>query len=373
MKNSIFLGKIKGIRIEINYSWLIIFLLVTLSFANVYFPENFPQLSRGIYWLLGASIAILLFGSVFLHELSHSLVSIKFGLPVKKITLFIFGGIAHIEREPDSPYKELFIAAAGPIMSISLFLFFTITSFVLSFFDVAKIITLPLLYVGNVNLILALFNLVPAFPLDGGRILRALLWKWKGSLYYATRIASNLGSAFSYVLIIYGLILIFGGNLINGLWFIFIGGFINQAAQASYEHTHISSLFKNLPVKNLMTPSVISLHDKMSIQQVVEDYFYAYRHNCFPVMDGETVLGIVTLNEIKKIPREDWPNKEIQEICRTINSNLTASYNDSSLTVFQKIMSNGVGRLLVFNNQKLVGIISKTDILNYINIHNQLR
>jgi Zn-dependent protease/predicted transcriptional regulator len=372
MKNSLKIGQVRGIRIEVNYSWIIIFVLITLSFATVYFPANFPQWPPYIYWFLGAVMPILLFASVFLHELAHSLVSIKYGIPVPKISLFIFGGMAHIQKEPDTPVKELFIAAAGPLMSFFLFIFFSFLTSIFNLLGLSSIVTVPLFYIANVNLILAIFNLIPALPLDGGRILRAVLWKWKDNFQMATRIAANLGSGFSYILILTGLLFIFNGNLMNGIWFIFIGGFINQSAQQSYQHSNIKTLFEKITIKDLMTPSVISIHQHMYLKEVIEEYFYIYKHSCFPITEGEEVLGIITLDDIKKVSKELWDTTKVTAIMKTLNENLIILYNEKAFDAFQKIMSNEVGRLLVYHNNKMIGIISKTDILKYINIYNEL-
>jgi len=372
MRDSLSLGKIKGIQVEVNYSWLIIFTLITLTFATVYFPAALPAIPVPAYWALGAMIALLLFLSVFLHELAHSLVSIRYGLPVKKISLFIFGGLAYIEKDPDNPKTELLISAAGPLMSLFLYVCFTGVALILIRAGASPVVYIPLNYIGGVNYVLALFNLIPALPLDGGRILRGIIWYYKDDYNFATKVAASLGRVFSYFLILMGLLMIFKGLIINGIWLIFIGGFINQSAQSSYQYTTVQSLFKDLPIHRLMTPTVIAINYQETIKDVVQNYFYLYRHTCFPVIEDHKVLGIVTLDDIKKLPREKWEETNVFDLMQPLNENLTILIEGSSSDVFQKIMTNKVGRLLVFDEHKLVGIISKTDILNYINIHNQL-
>ena len=372
MSNSLFLGKIKGIQVEVNFSWLIIFSLTTLTFATVYFPIALPEVPVSVHWALGVILALLLFVSVFLHELAHSLVSIHYGLPVKKISLFIFGGLAYIEKDPDNPKTELLISGAGPLMSLFLYISFTGVALVLIQSGASPVIYIPLNYVGGVNYVLALFNLIPALPLDGGRILRGIIWYFKNDYNLATKIASNLGRVFSYFFILIGLLMIFNGLIINGLWLIFIGGFINQSAQSSYQYTTVQSLFKDLPIHRLMTPTVIVINYLKTVEDVIQNYFYLYRHPCFPVVDNYKVLGIVTLDDIKILPREKWVETKVADLMQPLDENLMILIEGNSSDAFQKIMTNKVGRLLVFDEHKLVGIISKTDILNYINIHDQL-
>jgi Zn-dependent protease len=231
MKGSVVIGKFKGIQIEVNGSWLVIFGLITYMLATNYFPQNYPDWQPIIGWIMGSIIALLLFVSVLLHELSHSLVSKSLGIQVKKITLFIFGGIAQIEKEPDDPGKELKIGIAGPAMSVLLFILLTLLVNILTFSGAPEVIIVPLAYIAQVNIVLAIFNMVPAFPMDGGRVLRALIWRFSGNLQKATKISSSLGGLFGYFLIFTGVYWIMTGNIINGIWFILIGWFINQASQ----------------------------------------------------------------------------------------------------------------------------------------------
>lgn len=372
MKGSLVIGKIRGIQIEINVSWLIIFGLVTYMLATSYFPQYYPGWSIALRWGLGSIIALMMFVSVLLHELSHSLVSANVGIPVHKISLFIFGGIAQMEGEPDEPLKELKIATAGPAMSIFLFLFFMLLARIAGLMGASEFVVVPLSYLSTVNLVLAIFNLVPAFPLDGGRVLRALIWHFNGNLKNATQIASSSGRVFGYFLIFVGTFWVLTGYVVNGIWFIFIGWFITQAAQSSYQDMLMSNIFNKIHVSDLMTDQVVTVSYHSSVQELVENYFYKYKFSSFPVIQNEQLIGMVNLDNAKKIPQDKWSQTTVGTITTLLNDSLIIAPNDTVSAAMAKLFSNGIGRALVMDQTKLIGILSRTDILNYIRIHGQL-
>jgi Zn-dependent protease/predicted transcriptional regulator len=372
MKGSLVIGKIKGIEIEINISWFVIFALLTYMLATSYFPVNYPEWNETVNWILATVMALMFFSSVLLHELSHSLVSIRQGLIVKKITLFIFGGMAQIEKEVDDPVKELKIAIAGPAMSIVLAGIFFLFANVLAAAGAQAYFIVPFTYLATVNIILAIFNMVPAFPLDGGRVLRAIIWKVKGDMQQATKIASSLGSFFGYFLIFNGVFLALAGNLFNGLWFLFIGWFITQASQSSYQHVVMNDMFNKICVNKFMTENVVTVEYYVSLEQLVEDYFYKYKFSMFPVVRIGEIMGIVTLDDIKKVHKSIWDETTVGSIAQKIEEDLIVSPRDTVSIAMDKAFKNGVGRVLVMEDGRLLGIVSRTDILNYIRIHGQL-
>lgn len=371
MKGSVTIGKIKGIQIEVNGSWLVIFGLVTYMLATNYFPQNYPDWRPVLGWILGSIIALLLFVSVLFHEMSHSLVSKSLGIQVKKISLFIFGGIAQIEKEPDDPGKELKIAVAGPAMSVLLFILLTLLVSILTSSGASEVIIVPLTYIAQVNLILAIFNMVPAFPMDGGRVLRALIWRFSGNQQKATKISSSMGGLFGYFLIFTGVFWVMTGNIINGIWFILIGWFINQASQASYQQTMMSNLFDEIRVSAFMPANVIAVEEHLSVQELVDNYFYNYKYTSFPVKRDEEVIGVVSLDRVKRVPREAWKQTTVGGITTPLEDNLVVSPSDTVSTAMTKIFSNSIGRVLVMEQTALTGIVSRTDILNYLRIHSQ--
>ncbi|HBH11810.1 MAG: Peptidase M50 [Clostridiales bacterium 38_11] len=372
MKGSFVIGKIKGIEIEINLSWLVIFGLITFMMATNFFPQNYPELSSIMGWILGSIIAVLMLLSILLHELSHSIVSIKQGIDVKKITLFIFGGIAQMDKEPDNPIQELKIALAGPAMSLLLFVIFTLIFNLLTYLRVESYIIAPLIYVSSVNLIIVLFNMVPAFPLDGGRVLRALIWHFQGSLLKATRITSSLGKIFGYLLVFLGLYVVFMGNALNGIWFVFIGWFIKQLSESSYQNTVMTDLFTKIKVSTFMSKNVISVGSHISIEALVENYFYKFKYTSFPVIDSDKVIGMVTVENIKTLNREEWNRTIIRNLITPISDDLIVHPQNNVSVAIKKIFQNGIGRVLVMDGEAIIGIVSRTDILNYIRIHSQL-
>ncbi len=372
MKVSFTIGRIKGIAIEINISWFIIFALTTYMLATSFFPQNYPDWAPAAWWLLGALISVLLFASVLLHELSHSLVSIHLGLPVKKITLFIFGGVAQIESEPDDPDKELKIALAGPGMSILLSTLFLAAANLLIWLNAPEPAVVLCSFLSYINLTLAIFNLVPAYPLDGGRVFRAVLWRFRGNLQSATRIASSVGAAFGYTLIFAGVYLVLSGNFINGVWFAFIGWFIAQASQLGYQQTLMEDVFTKIPVRNFMTTQVVAVDYHIPVQELVDNYFYRYKFICFPVRDGNSIIGLVNLDAVKKLGRESWQQTSVGRIAIALQPDLVVTPDDTVSQAMAKLFRNGVGRVLVMDQQQLAGIVSRTDVLNYMRIRTQL-
>lgn len=372
MRGSFVIGRIRGIDIEINFSWLLIFALMTYMLATSYFPLNYPDWGPALWWLLGASAALLLFASVLLHELCHSLVSVSLGLPVKRITLFIFGGVAQIEGEPDEPMKELKIALAGPAMSIVLGIVFLLLAGVLAGAGTPQYVSVLFGYLGTINLMLAAFNLVPAFPLDGGRVLRAILWHFKGDMQGATRIAASAGGAFGYTLIFLGIFLVLAGNLANGIWMAFIGWFIAQAAQSSYQQMLLSDIFTKIPVRDFMTTQVIIVDYFISVQDLVDKYFYKHKYAFFPVRQQDQITGIVSLNNVRNLPQADWPRTTVGRIVTPLQENLIVRPDEAVAAVMNKLFANGVGRVLVMEGSQLLGLVSRTDVLNYMRIHGQL-
>jgi len=372
MKGSLTLFKIKDIEIQLHISWTIIFVLISFSMATGYLPMNYPEAQPYVYWLFGGGIALLMLISILLHELSHSLVSKKLGVDVKTITLFIFGGIAQMDNEPDSPTKEFKIAIAGPLMSIFLFMFFLVLSYLVGLFSSSKILIGAIAYISTINLILALFNLVPAFPMDGGRVLRSIIWKVKGDLTFATKIASSMGDMFAYFLIFLGLYWAFTGNIVNGIWFVFIGWFIKNLSESSYQNMLMSDMFNKIHIREFMTKDVVSIERSTSVQRVIEEYFYKYKYSSFPVVQGKEVIGIINIEKLKDVERDRRSQTPVGEIAYTIQDKYRVDPKCSVKSAMDKIFSNDLGRVLVIEDGNLLGIISRTDILNYIRVYGKL-
>ncbi|MBP1743087.1 MAG: putative zinc metalloprotease [Firmicutes bacterium] len=372
MKGSFRIGKIKGILIEVNASWFIIFALVTYSLAASYFPVYYPEFDSTTRWVSSSAIALLFFVSVLLHELSHSLVSIKLGMPVKRITLFIFGGVAQIEQEPDEPVKELKMAIAGPAMSIFLCVLFFLLSVALRSFGAPQAAVVSLQYLSTINLTLAIFNLFPAFPLDGGRVLRAIIWRFSGSLQKSTRIASAMGSIFGYFLIAFGIFMLLNNIIINGIWLVFIGWFINQMSRESYQSMLLSDIFDKIKVGEFMTGKVVTIDRSVSVQELVDNYFLKYKFAVFPVSQEGRIIGIVSAASVKQLDAAARPQTSVGSITTPLSDKLVVSPEDIVSEAMKRLSANGVGRVLVMDQENLLGIVSNTDILNYMWIRNQI-
>ncbi|RJQ54136.1 MAG: CBS domain-containing protein [Actinobacteria bacterium] len=363
------LGKIMGIEIIVNYSWFIIIALITWSLAVGVFPQLTPGLSPTLYVIMGLIAGLLLFASVLLHELTHSYVARRNGLPVNSIVLFIFGGASQLTEEPKEPGVEFRMAIAGPLMSFFLaavFLAATVAGQLLNFGPFFFGITS---YLWIINLILAVFNLVPGFPLDGGRVLRSILWKAEGNLRRATRQASIVGQSFGYLLIAGGIYFLFSGAVIGGIWFVFIGWFLAQAAAASYQQLLVTQVLERVDVSDVMTPDPKTVPADITIRQLVDDYFLKYHYGGFPVMDDGRPVGIVSLADVKDIPREAWETEPVREAARPVTAEVSVGPHDDVSRALSKMTQHEVGRLAVLESGRLVGLVTRSDVMRYLQTH----
>ncbi|HUF78439.1 MAG TPA: site-2 protease family protein, partial [Thermoanaerobaculia bacterium] len=286
------LFSIFGFKIRLDFSWFLVAILITWSLAASYFPASSPGFAPAAYWMMGAAGALLLFASVVAHELSHATVARRFGMEMRGITLFLFGGVAEMTDEPPSPKAEFWVAVAGPIASFALggLLFLAAGALALPP-EVAAVIA----YLAMINVVLALFNLLPAFPLDGGRILRSVLWQWKGSLRWATRVTSAIGAGFGFVLIGVGVFLLVAtGDFVGGMWLAILGLFLRGAARMSYQQLLLRRVLEGESVSRFMQAEPVTVPRHISVAELVEDYVYRHHHKLYPVVDGARLVGCVT-------------------------------------------------------------------------------
>lgn len=372
MKNSFRLFTVMGIPIEIHFSWFIIFGLIVFTLARGYFPMLAPGIDPLIYWIMALIAAVLLFSCLLLHELSHSIVAKANRLPIAGITLFVFGGVAHMEKEPNSPAVEFKMAAAGPLMSLFLAMFFLLLTFLGVSFKINRLFIIICNYLYILNLALAAFNLIPGFPLDGGRLFRAILWHFLKDIKKATRIASVFGKAFAFILMGTGLFWFLTGYFIGGAWFMFIGFFLYEAAETSYRQLLMKKIFSKVRVKDIMSRDVISIPSRENIENIVNNYIFKYRHSAFPVIEDDILLGIITFHDIKEVPKEEWGKKTAKDIVIPVTKNLTISPDAYMSTALTQIASNGIGRVLAIKDQKITGILSHKDIVRLFEIKNSL-
>ncbi len=372
VNKSIKIFNVYDIQISIDYTWFIIFFLVAWTLAYGYFPATIPELERPIYILMGGVSSILLFCCVLVHELSHSLVANRNGMEVKEITLFIFGGVARLSKEPEDPKAELKVALAGPLSSGVLALCFWGLKEGLNALAVFPVLSAVSGYLALVNIILVVFNIIPGFPLDGGRVLRAIWWLKTGDLQGATRVTSNVGKGFSLLLIIFGVFQIFAGNMIGGLWAVFIGLFLQQAASSGYREVVIKIGLEGIRVGDFMTRKVITVKPEFTIQMVVDEYFLRYHVVSFPVVSSSGVVGLLTFDAVRALRKEDWVTTQVKDIMEPLSQEVVLGKDDTARDALSKMISLGTGRLLVMDKGMLVGIISRRDIMKLVAFKREL-
>ncbi len=360
------LFKLFGFEVRIDASWLIIAALVLWSLAVGLFPYWYPGLPAGTYWWMGAIGAAGLFGSIIVHELFHSLVARRYGMPMRGITLFVFGGIAEMEHEPQSAKAEFMMAIAGPLASIGIgFVFYGLT---LAGRDVWPIPVLGIVaYLAWINWILAAFNLIPAFPLDGGRVLRAALWHFKGDLPRATRIASGVGATFGVILMVLGVFQLFTGNFIGAVWWFLIGLFIRGASQMSYQQVLVRAALEGEPVRRFMNTQPITVAPDTSVEELVEDYIYRYHHRMYPVVGpSQELIGCVSTEQVKSVPRNQWGQHRVEEILQPCSVRNTISPDVDAASVLAKMSKTGTSRLMVVDQGRLLALVSSRDLTRFL-------
>ena len=372
LRANIRLFKAFGIPIEINISWFVIFALVSWSLVSVYFPVNYPDLSVTSHWIMGLVAALLLFASVLLHELGHSYVAITHGVPIKRITLFLFGGVSQLTKESSDPATEIKIAIAGPGVSYVLMIVFFAAYFLTARGGSPQGVAPVLKYLAYVNGLLGTFNLIPGFPLDGGRLLRALIWKITGDLRRSTYIASRVGRFVGFAFIGIGFLSVFMGRFIFGLWMVLIGFFLRQAAEASYVQVVISSALKGVMVKDIMKKEVITVPEDITVQDLVDSYFFRYHFDCFPVSTESRLQGLVTLNDLKALPRERWRETFVRDVMQTDRSAVSVGPDAEVSQVLRRMVRDQCGKLPVIDGDRLVGIITRRDIMEALRVFSDL-
>ncbi|HEX6135488.1 MAG TPA: site-2 protease family protein [Longimicrobiales bacterium] len=360
------LGTIFGIEIRIDYSWFVIFALILWTFTTNVFPLSLPDQSPLTYILMGTAGTLLFFASLLAHELSHSLVARSRDIPVHSITLFIFGGMARTGEEFETPGDEFIITAVGPLSSLIIAGLFWIIAWAGTRLGLPATVTEVASYLAVINLILAVFNLLPGFPLDGGRLFRALVWKRTGDLRRATRVASNGGKVFGYVLMVLGLLNMFGGNPIGGLWLVFIGWFVRMAAESSYVQHVLRSSFEGVTARQTMTANPETIPPAQTLQRFLEEYVLKGRHHSYPVVDAARPVGLITLDRVRAVPKDEWSTRTVEEAMVPLSDAITVGPNDSMNRAMEKMSEARIGRVLVTDGDRLLGIISQTDVARWI-------
>ena len=372
MTKSFRVGRIFGIDIEVDYTWFIVFFLLAAVLSMDILATRLPHLSLGMRWVVAAFTTVLFFGSVLLHEISHSLVAKAEGLTISGITLFIFGGVSKMTDEPKSAAAEFKIAIAGPLMSLLLAVLCFGLTFALRPMPGGIVFAVVFGWLGAMNGMLAVFNLLPGFPLDGGRVLRAGLWKAMASLADATRIAATFGQALGILMIVGGIFFFLIARDAGFLWLALIGWFLTQMAQSSYQQVVLRQALSVVPVSQAMTAQVQAVPADMPLDRIVNDYIMAYNHPAFPVLDGDRLLGLLCLTDIQRVPRETWAHATAGDTVPPLTEQYMIAPQATAWDALIRMTTENCGRLLVVEDGLVRGIISRTDIMRLMRMRMQL-
>lgn len=356
---------ILGFEIRLNLSWLLLGLLITWTLAEGFFPQRYPDLGAQARWWMGVAGAVGVFFSIVFHELSHSLVGRRFGMPVGGITLFVFGGIAELRQEPKTPYTEFLMAVAGPLSSFVLAGVFFVADHVAQRLGWPAPVVGVLHYLSVINVILAVFNLVPAYPLDGGRMFRAALWAWRKDVREATRVASRVGSFFGLALMVLGVLGFLTGDIVGGMWSFLIGAFLRGAATTSYRQLLTRQFLEGKIVADLMNDEPISVAPSITLEGFLEQYVYRKPQVLYPVVEDSRLVGCVKVSQVKGIPKEFRGDRNVSDILSPCSEEDTVSPDDDAAALLGRMLIPGVvDRKIVESDGRLVGTISLQDLRN---------
>jgi Zn-dependent protease/CBS domain-containing protein len=362
-RHTIPLGRILGIPIGLDYSWFLIFVLITWTMAVGYYPSEFKDWPTAQYWIVGGATAIMLFVSVLLHELGHSVVAMYYKIRVRSITLLIFGGISQIVTEPTSATAQFWISIAGPAISFALALFFFLLQPV--FTGVVPLLAL-VKYLVYINIILGLFNLIPGFPLDGGGVFRAVVWGITHNRRRATLTAANLGRFIAYLFIIFGVWQVFAGNFINGMWIAFIGWFLESAARGQIQQLTLHDTLAGHKVSQAMNRQYTAIPADTTLQLLVDDHILGSGRRSFVVERSNEAVGLLTLHHIKEVPRSEWPTMTTAQAMIPIERIKRVKPDAELWAALEEMDRDGVNQLPVMVNGQIQGMLSREDIISYL-------
>ncbi len=374
LRGGIPIGKAFGIQLRLHYSWFFVFALVTWALAAVYFPREYPGWSLSVRIAAGLITSVLFFGSVMVHELLHSIVSQRQGIPVQSITLFFLGGVSQIGSEPKKPADEFRMAIAGPLSSLVIGGIFFGIYFGWRGVDTfaAQFVTGIAYWLGLINVFLGAFNLVPGFPLDGGRVLRSLIWWRSGNLKSATRIASNAGRAVGFILIFVGIWFIFTGNWLNGIWLALIGWFLESAAVGSYQQLLMQEMLRGHVASEVMSGDCVVIPPDMTIDHLVNGNILTSGRRCFPVGSDSEIMGLMTLHNVKEVPREQWTTETVKEAMTPLDKLKWVRPDEELSSVLRILTENNVNQVPVVQDNKIIGMVSRENLLNFVHVRSRL-
>jgi Zn-dependent protease len=347
----------------LDYSWFLIFALVAWTLAVGYFPAEFKNWPTVEYWVVGIVTAIMFFASVVLHELGHSVVATHYKIPVSSINLFVFGGVSQIETEPPSAKVEFLMAIVGPLVSFALAGIFGLLQ--LAFAPFAPLLAMAK-YLAYINAVLGIFNLIPGFPLDGGRVFRSIVWGATRNLRRATTIAGNLGRFIGFLFILFGVYQVIGGNLINGLWIGFIGWFLESAAVSQVQQQRIHDLLAGRTVSQAMSRNYTAIPPDITVQQLVDKHILGRGQRSFVVEEGGQVAGLLTMHSIKELPRNEWPTTLAAAVMIPLALVKRTRPEAELWTAMEEMNRDGVNQLPVMVDGQILGMLCREDIITYL-------
>lgn len=373
LKGGVPLGRFFGIPVKLHWSWFIVFILVTYALAEWYFPDEYGGWNTATYWGIGAATSILFFSSVLAHELAHSRVAQAAGIPVNAITLFIFGGVSQLAREPGKPRVEFRMAIAGPVTSIVVGGIFWAVYFATK--DSVEPLSGLAFWLGYINLFLAAFNLIPGFPLDGGRVLRSIVWWRSGNLRRATWIAAIIGRGFGYLFIFGGIFLIILSpreNLYSGLWIAAIGWILENAAVSSYRQVALQDQLRGHKISEIMTRDCPVVSPELTVEALVNQYILTSGRRCFPVVEDGQGLGLVTMHNVKVVPREAWHKRTVREVMTPMDKLKRIGPDEDISAAMQLLTDEGVNQLPVVENNRIIGMVARENLLAFVRTRAEL-
>jgi Zn-dependent protease len=370
MLSSFKIGKIAGIEIGVHWTWLFIFVLITYSFAEGLLQEYYDEWTSAQRWVVAVVIAAVFFASILAHELSHSLVAKAKGIPVQDITLFVFGGVSHLGREAQSAKEEFQIAIVGPLTSLAIGAFFAALWLVLQF--TAPQASAVMGYLAALNAMIGAFNMLPGFPLDGGRVFRSYVWSRNRDLLAATKTASRVGEYLAYVLIAAGAVQILFGFFVGGMWLILIALFLRSASVASYEQVLIEMTLGGMTAADVAPREVEPVPPDMRVDHLVQDYMLAGRGRAFPVMAGDELLGLITLTDVQRLDRGHWAETAVFNAMTPVERLHTVASNEPATALLRMMGEKDVNQVPVVDGRRLIGIVSRGDVLRMLQVRRQV-
>jgi Zn-dependent protease/predicted transcriptional regulator len=374
VKAQVKLGRIAGISIGLHYSWFIIALLIALSLAQ-HFRDVTPQWSSTVVWAAAVVTSVLFFAALLLHELAHSLLAKARGLRVRAITLFALGGVSQIESEASDAKSEFWIAIAGPITSVVIGLVVLGTARLAGWAPGAEAaipVIAVLVWLGYINIMLAAFNMIPGYPLDGGRVLRAVIWWIIGDADRSTRLSAQVGQAVAFMLILLGLFRFFVGANFGGLWLAFIGWFLLDAARASYVQVELIAGLRGRRVADIMDRDCSTVEGHLSLQDFVDEYLLRSGHRCFVVVQNGRVTGLITPHEVKIVDREVWSQTSVQSVMRPFGQLRTVAPDTPAIQALELMSREDINQLPVISDGRLEGVFSRSHVLRFLRTHAEL-